>query len=72
MLAKNRLQQILESLFHPFCSRYQTSADYKQHEIGSNIISPAAIRGQYSQVFLKQFLHRSDTFLTKYIDLLAS
>lgn len=34
-----------------------TSADYKQHEIESNVISPTAIGGRYSRVFLKQFLH---------------
>ena len=34
-----------------------TSADYKQHEIESDLISPAAIGGRYSRVFLKQYLH---------------
>ncbi|KAJ5359985.1 hypothetical protein N7517_009176, partial [Penicillium concentricum] len=34
-----------------------TSADYKQHEIDSNQISPTAIGGRYNRVFLKQFLH---------------
>lgn len=34
-----------------------TSADYKAHEIDSDLISPAAIGGRYSRVFLKQFLH---------------
>ena len=34
-----------------------TSADYKQHEVGSDLISPAAIGGRYSRVFLKQYLH---------------
>ncbi|KUM56278.1 hypothetical protein ACN42_g10940 [Penicillium freii] len=34
-----------------------TSADYRQHEIDSNQISPTAIGGRYNRVFLKQFLH---------------
>ncbi|KAJ5773747.1 hypothetical protein N7457_008643 [Penicillium paradoxum] len=34
-----------------------TSADYKQHGIDSNQISPTAIGGLYNRVFLKQFLH---------------
>jgi hypothetical protein len=37
-----------------------TSADYKQHEIDSNLISPTAIGGRYSRVFLKQFLHSGE------------
>lgn len=37
-----------------------TSADYKQHEIDSNRISPTAIGGRYSRVFLKQFLHSGE------------
>ncbi|KAJ5178231.1 uncharacterized protein N7500_000930 [Penicillium coprophilum] len=36
-----------------------TSADYKQHEIDLNQISPTAIGGRYNRVFLKQFLHNS-------------
>lgn len=70
-----RQEQIATDTGVPISSILQqvpASADYKQHEIDSNISSPAAIRGQYSQVFLKQFLHSSDTFLTKHIDLLAS
>ncbi|KAJ5509084.1 hypothetical protein N7527_011227 [Penicillium freii] len=43
-----------------FSRQVPTSVDYKKHEINSNRVSPTAIGGRYSRVFLKQFLHSGE------------
>jgi hypothetical protein len=40
-----------------FIRQVPTSDDYKQHQVNNNIISPTAIGGRYSRLFLKQYLH---------------